>query len=250
MRATITLWGKQWRVDLSAGHDISVAVGAAHQAKAWYVPDPEIKPVEGDGFVGAVALGGSVNFRNITFNPHGHGTHTECLGHITKEVFSVNTYFSDFHVPAQLVSITPTQKANDQVITRGQLELLNIVKGVKAIVIRTLPLREPQKAIDFSNSNPAYLHHEATAYLVEKGIEHLLIDMPSVDKEEDGGALRSHHTFWNTKGKPRKNCTITELIYVPKPILDGLYLLNLQVAPIENDAAPSRPILFPLTPFT
>ncbi|HBB80565.1 MAG TPA: metal-dependent hydrolase, partial [Cryomorphaceae bacterium] len=27
---------------------------------------------------------------------------------------------------------------------------------------------------------------------------------------------------------------------------DGVYLLNLQVAPLENDAAPSRPILYSL----
>ena len=38
--------------------------------------------------------------------------------------------------------------------------------------------------------------------------------------------------------------TITELIYVPSKVPDGDYLLNLQFMPINNDAAPSRPILF------
>ncbi|MBK9767712.1 MAG: hypothetical protein IPP63_12210 [Chloracidobacterium sp.] len=37
--------------------------------------------------------------------------------------------------------------------------------------------------------------------------------------------------------------TITELIYVPNEVSDGVYLLNLQIAPFATDAAPSRPML-------
>jgi hypothetical protein len=36
------------------------------------------------------------------------------------------------------------------------------------------------------------------------------------------------------------------LIYVPNEILDGSYVLNLQVSNFANDAAPSRPMLFDL----
>jgi hypothetical protein len=42
--------------------------------------------------------------------------------------------------------------------------------------------------------------------------------------------------------------TVTELIYAPDPIPDGHYLLNLQVAPLLADAAPSRPVLYPVRP--
>jgi hypothetical protein len=38
--------------------------------------------------------------------------------------------------------------------------------------------------------------------------------------------------------------TITELIFVENAISDGEYVLDLHVAPIENDASPSRPILY------
>jgi len=41
----------------------------------------------------------------------------------------------------------------------------------------------------------------------------------------------------------RIDSTITELIYVPNEVLDGAYLLNLQIAPFESDASPSRPLL-------
>jgi len=42
----------------------------------------------------------------------------------------------------------------------------------------------------------------------------------------------------------RKKATITEFIFVPNTVKDGKYYLNLQVAPFENDASPSRPVLY------
>ena len=42
----------------------------------------------------------------------------------------------------------------------------------------------------------------------------------------------------------RFNCTITEMIYVNNTIQDGSYLLNLQFASFENDASPSKPVLY------
>ena len=44
----------------------------------------------------------------------------------------------------------------------------------------------------------------------------------------------------------RFNCTITEMIYVYEEIQDGSYLLNLQFASFENDASPSKPVLYSL----
>ena len=98
--------------------------------------------------------------------------------------------------------------------------------------------------MQYSNTNPTYLSEKAAIYLREKGIKHLLIDLPSVDKERDGGKLLSHNAFWNTKGNLRLDATITEFIYVSNKIDDGCYMLNLQIAPFENDASPSKPILY------
>ena len=80
--------------------------------------------------------------------------------------------------------------------------------------------------------------------MVDRNIEHLLIDLPSVDKEDDNGALLAHKAFWKLHGAVRWNATITEFIFVPNNIEDGTYILNLQVAPFENDASPSRPVLY------
>ena len=70
------------------------------------------------------------------------------------------------------------------------------------------------------------------------------MDLPSVDKEKDNCELLSHNAFWNTKGELRLDATITEFIYVSNTIEDGTYLLNLQIAPFENDASPSKPVLY------
>ncbi|MCB0755612.1 MAG: cyclase family protein, partial [Flavobacteriales bacterium] len=82
---------------------------------------------------------------------------------------------------------------------------------------------------------------------VSVGCKHLVLDIPSIDRESDEGKLLGHRAFWNYPVSTRKDCTVTELAYIPSSVADGLYLLNLQVAPFENDAAPSRPLIFPLT---
>ena len=42
------------------------------------------------------------------------------------------------------------------------------------------------------NSNPPYLSEKAATYIREMDIKHLLIDLPSVDKEHDEGKLLAH----------------------------------------------------------
>ena len=84
-------------IDTNLPLDISIPLSnTAENPRAWYVDLPIFEPVMENGFVGSVAKGGNVNFRNIYFNPHGHGTHTECLGHITPEVFSVNNSLKNY----------------------------------------------------------------------------------------------------------------------------------------------------------
>ena len=77
-------------------------------------------------------------------------------------------------------------------------------------------------------------------------MKHLLVDMPSVDKEKDDGQLLAHKAFWDVDGDVRMEATITELIYVPNRVKDGKYILNLLIAPFQNDASPSKPVLYML----
>lgn len=247
MQIQLTYKGKNYNADLSKPHDISLPVAAGgDQVRAWYLPPVVIEPVRMGDWTGAVSSGASVNFRNILFNPHGHGTHTETVGHISPDNFSVNSCFREFFCFATLVSILPGQVDGDLVILKEQLAGA-CPETADAIIIRTMPQDPSRRHRDYSHTNPPYLHHEAATWLREKGVRHLLIDTPSVDREEDEGRLLAHRAFWNYPGQPRLDTTITELVYAGEEVPDGLYFMNLQVAPFENDAAPSRPLLFALS---
>ncbi|WP_276168119.1 cyclase family protein [Zobellia alginiliquefaciens] len=245
MIATIKHRTKNYPIDLTKPLDISIAIkGGAENVNAWYVDPPKIEPHEEKGFVGKVSEGASINFNDIWFNPHAHGTHTECVGHITEEFHSVNKNLNQYFFLSEVVTIAPEMVDNDFVVSKKQLKYALGNKKREAVVIRTLPNMKQKKSRQYSHTNPPYLTQEAAEFLKEKGVEHVLVDLPSVDKEEDNGALVAHKAFWNFNGKLRKNATITEFIYVANSIKDGTYILNLQVASFENDASPSRPVLY------
>ena len=245
MIATIQNNSKKYKIDLSKPLDISMPLYASKKnANAWYIGEPKIEPVDLDGWVGSVKQGADVNFNNIYFNPHAHGTHTECVGHITEEFISVNKCLKQFFFTAEVITVAPELKGEDQIISKEQLQYLLKQKKTEALVIRTMPNTKDKKSRQYSNTNWPYLSEEAALFICKKGIKHLLIDLPSVDKEKDEGHLLAHKAFWNVKGTIRKDATITEFIYVPNKVLDGTYILNLQIASFENDATPSKPVLY------
>ena len=248
MQISLKYNSQNYHVDLNQFHDISIPIGSTKSGViAWYMNAPEISPVVDGDFIGEVAQGSSVNFRNITFNPHAHITHTECMGHISETIYSVNENLKAHYFVTELVSVNPSSMDGDSVIQKSQLETLLEGKRPKAIVIRTLPNKLEKLQKNYSHTNPTYLDSEAATWLREIGVEHLLIDLPSVDREEDKGELKAHKAFWNFPNTERLHCTITEFIFVNDTVEDGTYFMNLQTAPIENDATPSRPILHKMT---
>jgi len=245
MIATIETNSQKYKIDLTKPLDISMPLRASKKnVNAWYIDEPTIEPVVLDGWTASVAEGASINFNNINFNPHAHGTHTECVGHITDKVHSINQNLKQFFFLAEVVTVAPEKYMKDYIISKKQVQFALGNKKREALVVRTMPNTKEKLSTQYSNTNWPYFEKEAIEYLVKKGVKHLLIDLPSVDREKDGGELLCHNTFWNTKGKIRMDATITELIYVDNKIDDGTFFLNLQVAPFENDASPSKPILY------
>jgi arylformamidase len=244
--------GIRYAADLNRPLDISIPLQeGADTVNCFYAPYLELAPVRDGSFVGAVAEGGPVNFFNVRLNPHGNGTHTECVGHIASEKFTLNQCLTNFHFVAKLHSVYPQMQANgDRVILPEQLEDVLEPGEAEALVIRTLPNSEDKCRRHYSGTNPPYLHPDALRRITQLGIRHLLIDLPSVDREEDGGALAAHKAFWNYPEEPRTEATITELIFVNNFIPDGLYLLNIQITPLELDASPSKPVLYTLNKMT
>lgn len=252
MIAEIEHHGKRFRIDLSRPIDLSLPLhDGDHQVRAWYVDPVRMEPVLWKAKPCTVKDGAGTNFRNLFFNPHGHGTHTESVGHIDTDMTPVGAMLTRFFWTAQLISVRPEERRaadgkTDRIITLAQLRELVDGKPPEALVIRTLPNEAGKRVRDWSDTNPAYLEATAAAWSRSIGVQHLLLDLPSVDREEDGGALAAHHAFWDFPRSADRQRTITELLFVPDEVRDGAYLLELQFPNFTNDAAPSRPVLYAL----
>ncbi|WP_158542484.1 cyclase family protein [Lujinxingia litoralis] len=236
------------------------------QPQAFGLGRASARAVEGGSFVGDVRRGGSVNCEAVELIAHGHGTHTECAGHITGERMAVGSLAPEALIPATLLRVKtcaleecPEHTAGisapgDRVISAAALQAALVRAAapgefVRAILIATagpgaaIPLR------DYSGTNPAYFTAEAIAWLLARGCEHLLVDLPSIDREDDGGTTPAHHAYFGVDpqgglDQAGRRRTITEMIAVPDDLEEGAYFLSLRFARFLLDAAPSRPVLY------
>ena len=243
--------------------DISIPMNFnGPQPNAYGVEPATSTPCRSGDLVGDTRQGGSCNFQQYTFIPHCNGTHTECVGHVTNERISVRDCLQDAIMTARLITVQPEvaertgdsysmpMADDDRVISRRSLEGFGVVR-TDALVIRTLSNDERKLTRKYLDTVPPYFTSEAMLYIVELGIRHLLVDLPSIDRLYDEGRLSNHRTFWDveqgsfeTTGTSRRRNTITEFVYIPNDVPDGQYILNLQIAPFASDASPSRPLLF------
>jgi arylformamidase len=250
MKISLTILSKNYEANLAEPLDISLPLRNGNQNPTCYYADsPTFETIIAGTFVGSVRLGGSVNHQKITITPHGNGTHTECYGHISPdESATIHQCLTSFHTVATLISCQPALLPDGDSIIRLSDVLAQVEKiSSPALIIRSLPNNDDKRTKNYSGTNPTYLDTELVRYLVNNGVEHLIIDLPSVDKEVDGGKLAGHKAFWNVGTNPRRHCTITELAFIANHIVDGLYLLNLQTPSFVTDAAPSKPVLYKLT---
>jgi len=262
------------RVD-SVAIDISIPLDfAGRQPNHFGAPPARAEPLEAEGFVGDTRAGGSCNCEVLTLVPHCNGTHTECIGHVSQERVSVASKSLSPLMLAALVSVTPVDAARthetanpvprpgDRMVTAAALsnalddlaELPELVELPVALVVRTLPNDTAKATQDYTAGPvPPYFSLEALGLMIDRGVQHLLCDLPSVDRSHDEGKLSGHRVFWGLAGhadRDRENATITEMIYVPNRVDDGIYALSLQLPPFVTDAAPSRPLLYSLGPPT
>ncbi len=249
MIITLQYNNKNYTANLAQPICISIPLQSGNNnPNCFYANNPSFTPVKANDFIGDTQQGGAVNFFDVQYNPHGNGTHTECVGHISKNRFYINDCLKQYHSIATLISITPQQITNDSVITKEllQAQLQQYKEPINALIIRTLPNTDIKLNKNYCGTNPAYINAAAMQYIVEIGVEHLIVDLPSVDREQDEGKLAAHHIFWNYPSATRLYATITEMVYVPNNIADGIYFLNMQIMPISLDASSSNFILYKL----
>lgn len=251
MIISFSLGTKQYKADLSKPLDISIPIDFGEDNPNCYWASPPLFEtiIMGD-FVGSVAQGGPVNYQKITLTPHGNGTHTECVGHITDiKKATIANIKAESHYPCAVMSLAPTHQDGDDIITFEAFKKKWKQEPVSAVVIRSLPNATSKLNRKYSGTNPPYLDSAIATFLNEQGVKHLITDLPSVDREEDEGKLLSHKAFFGVPDKIRNDATITELAFIPDDIKDGLYLLNLQTIRLNADASPSRPVLYEISSF-
>lgn len=268
MNARLQLDGREVLIDLSRPFDLSLEIDfEGPQVRHFGAPRASTQPYAVAGFSGSVARGASCNCNSITMIPHCNGTHTECAGHLTREPLDAQRIVPRGLLPALLLSVKPVPpgqtsessdpapQAEDRLVARSALQAAwpELPFAARALVIRTLPNDAGKRTRDYTDITPPYLTREAAQFLVERGIEHLAVDLPSIDRSHDEGRLTAHRLFFGlSPGEValaramRSQCTITELAYVPDDAADGAYLLQLQVPAINGDAVPSRPLLYRL----
>lgn len=248
MKVKTEIGGKRYEADLSDPIDISIPLSHARSPIAFGAPQYEATPYQEGSFIGAIEEGSPVNFYNLKINPHGNCTHTETVNHIDKRGLSILEVMQKQHFVTQLISITPDiMKDGDRIITEHSFDLNKIdFLGIEALIIRTRPNRTIRKYKNYTNTNPPYVSHKFIERINKTDVKHILIDLPSVDKEVDGGHLLAHNAYWNTSGGIVLDKTITELIFVDNKVMDGIYLLNIQVLPLILDVSPSRPVIYAL----
>lgn len=269
MIARCTSGTTQFDADISRPIHISIPLDFhGSQANAYNVQRATAEALRTDAMIGDTRLGGSCNFEVYTLVPHCNGTHTECIGHLTDERVSIHETLRDTLIPATLVSVTPVpatmcdesyipeERSSDFLLTAASLQRViedTPISFLSALIIRTMPNGPDKKFRDWDAHPAPFFSLEAMRLIAVSGIRHLLTDVPSLDRASDEGKLSAHRCYWALPAEghalpdtARRDRTVTELVYVPDSVPDGLYLLNLQIANFTADAAPSRPVLFPI----
>lgn len=262
--------GRPFRVDL--GRPVSLAIPldfAGPQPSCFGAPRAGSRPLQSGDFTGDTRQGGSCNCDVLTLAPHCNGTHTECVGHLTDQRVAVSERVPGGLHLAQLVTVEPEAAETaaedseplplpgDRLVTAAALARAcsgNAGPRPRALVVRTLRGGSPLRA--YQGAAPApYLSRQAACWLVDRGIEALVLDLPSADRADDGGRLTAHRVFFglppgsrDASAARRPGASITELAWISPDVADGCYLLDLQIPPFVADAAPSRPLLFPVQP--
>jgi arylformamidase len=272
--ARISVGAGEVGVDLARPVDLAIPLdfdGA--QPRHFGAEVARSRPFVSGAFSGDVERGASCNCRTITLTPHCNGTHTESVGHLTRDRVDAHRAIPAGLVPALLLSVepeeagrtsesaTPPPAPGDPLITRRALRAARerakaeVPRAfvARALVIRTLPNEPSKRARDYTSTVPPYLTLDAAKALVADGIEHLVLDVPSVDRTHDEGRLGGHRAFFGLPAQStrladasRAHCTITELAFVPDEAPDGAWFLAIHAPALGGDAVPSRPLLYRL----
>ncbi|MDP6570845.1 MAG: cyclase family protein [Candidatus Marinimicrobia bacterium] len=268
MQLTLIHNEHKFTIDSKQSIDISIPYNFNGEQPNFYDVDKgRLSPLKTDEQSWSVAHGASCNVPEISMNIHCTGTHTESVGHLLKNPGNIGSILTDTFIPTLLVTAEPHKfelynesyhypVQNDEVVISFDSIKLQIEKYIDfsptALIIRTIPNNDNKKSLRFNASPPPFFTNDALQYIAQLGIHHLIVDIPSVDRMSDDGILGNHRIFWGDGKNPQCDVnsdskkTITEMAFIPNSVEDGIYFVNIQIPHFVCDAAPSRPLLFPI----
>lgn len=249
------------RVDFSAAVPLALMLDFSRpHPRHFGAPAASSEAFRVGNFEGDVALGASCNCRQVQLIAHCNGTHTESASHLTIEQRPLQEILPAGPMPALLLTVAagdadssgedsiPVPKSGDRLITRsGLLSAWNRHPAAKprALLLRT--------GTDWNDPAPPFLSRQLVQELVARGIDHLVTDLPSVDRLADEGRLTAHRIFFGLPAgstrlgdAARARATITELAAFPASVPDGPCAVQIQIPAWTGDAVPSRPLYLPL----
>ena len=236
-------------MDTDKGIDLSIRNDFSGRAPTFYGSEqPRYKALRSGNFVGDIKEGGSCNVPIVTLDIHCTGTHTESISHVIDSEVKITDVCPNGMIPTYLVSVELCEAnetnesyhsdiVNDKLITKKELQK-NIPESCSGLIIRTIPNDDSKKTRDYHLKPAPFFTNDAIDHINELGVKHLLVDIPSLDKANDGGQLENHKRFFK-QGK-----TISELLFIPNDLKDGFGFLQIQIPNWGLDAAPSRPIFY------
>jgi arylformamidase len=172
---------------------------------------------------------GSVNIGKITTSLH-TGTHVDAPFHFKNDGekivdLDINLYIG----PARVIDVSDYSNIDSNVLRTFDLD------GVKRLLLKTSVPNNPKR---FPEQIPA-LSADVAAFLQEKGIQLIGVDIPSVDPL-DSKEMDAHHALY------KHGINILENIMLDK-VKEGDYELIALPLPLkEADGSPVRAVIKPL----
>ncbi len=240
-----------YHIDLKKGRDLSIRNDFSGNAPTFFgAEQPIAAPQHSGDFIGDLESGGSCNVPIVSCNIHCTGTHTECISHIQNSKFKIPDKCPRGFIPACLITVEPVAAnaikdsyhfdISNSIVISEELIKSKLSTSCKALIVRTLPNDQSKLSRNYDDQPAPFFTNDAIHYINELGIMHLLVDIPSIDKPDDGGLLGNHRLFFD------HGDTISELLFIPNDLLDGFGFLQIQIPNWNLDSAPSRPIFFPV----
>ncbi len=272
--------GQELEADAGAATSIALPFDPRlARSRAFGLRPTTAPPVDiGGGRTLEVGRGAAINCADLHLNAHGGGCHIEGVGHISREPWPLSTATLPALWPATLLDVTPARLGasgehaagkgapEDWVLTRvaferaldAAAETVRDLAAEPAAFADALVLRSDVDGaigpdFDFHGGGAPYPTAEAMALLAALPTRLLVLDLPSLDREDDGGTAPNHAIWWGfpdgdraVARATRRDRLLVELARVPLALAAGPWLLQLGVPPVVSDAAPAGVWLLPV----